>query len=318
MTDETVGTNDHKEYIYDDLNRLIEVKDNGTTLASFAYDAFNRRITKTANGVVHRYSYDGWNVVEEDFGGAYQYNYIDEGMDRHLAVEYVDGNGIGYLYYLLTDERGSVVALIDPSGNIVERYGYTVYGDRLTVMDANWVEQGASSSLFPAHLSPFLWNGAYFDSETELYWMRNRYYYPDMKRFINQDPIGIWGDANNLGNGFAYVAGMVVEHSDPTGLYGYGNERGGTSDDGRGGYNFWETQAMREHPDFFLTGVGAGRTGAKWADIVDILFFLAGVLADQIDDPDYDIVGSTYGGDGVGNGQVVTDFRRWLMMVLLL
>jgi len=39
-----------------------------------------------------------------------------------------------------------------------------------------------------------------------------------MHRFINQDPIGIWGDSNNLGNGFAYVAGMVIEASDPTGL----------------------------------------------------------------------------------------------------
>jgi len=42
-----------------------------------------------------------------------------------------------------------------------------------------------------------------------------------MHRFINQDPIGIWGDANNLGNGFAYVAGMVVEAKDPTGLEGF-------------------------------------------------------------------------------------------------
>ena len=40
-----------------------------------------------------------------------------------------------------------------------------------------------------------------------------------MHRFINQDPIGIWGDANNLGSGFAYVAGMVVEASDPSGLW---------------------------------------------------------------------------------------------------
>ncbi len=48
--------------------------------------------------------------------------------------------------------------------------------------------------------------------------MRNRYYHIDMHRFINQDPIGIWGDTNNLGNGFAYVAGMVIEASDPSGL----------------------------------------------------------------------------------------------------
>ncbi|MBQ3367451.1 hypothetical protein IJG44_00970, partial [bacterium] len=62
------------------------------------------------------------------------------------------------------------------------------------------------------------WGGSLYEPETNLYWMRNRYYHIDMHRFINQDPIGIWGDANNLGNGFAYVAGMVIEASDPSGL----------------------------------------------------------------------------------------------------
>jgi RHS repeat-associated protein len=72
--------------------------------------------------------------------------------------------------------------------------------------------------IFAGEVHNFLWGGSMHEPETDLYWMRNRYYHKGMKRFINQDPIGIWGDANNLGNGFAYVAGMVIEATDPTGL----------------------------------------------------------------------------------------------------
>ncbi|HSW60753.1 MAG TPA: RHS repeat-associated core domain-containing protein, partial [bacterium] len=72
--------------------------------------------------------------------------------------------------------------------------------------------------IYAGNVHNFLWGGSLYEPETNLYWMRNRYYHKDMHRFINQDPIGIWGDANNLGNGFAYVAGMVIEASDPTGL----------------------------------------------------------------------------------------------------
>ncbi len=71
---------------------------------------------------------------------------------------------------------------------------------------------------YAGNLHNFLWGGSLYEPETDLYWMRNRYYHIGMHRFINQDPIGIWGDANNLGNGFAYVAGMVIEASDPSGL----------------------------------------------------------------------------------------------------
>ena len=110
------------------------------------------------------------------------------------------------------DERGNVIAVSDGNGTIYERYRYRVYGEH-EVLNADFTPKSTAAA------SPFLWGGSLYEPETNLYWMRNRYYHIDMHRFINQDPIGIWGDANNLGNGFAYVAGMVIEASDPTGLY---------------------------------------------------------------------------------------------------
>ena len=206
------------KYFYDDLNRLIEVQDGSqNTIAKYTYDAFNRRITKTVGNTTERYTYDDWNIVEISTNSDPYTNIIDAGTDRHIAIE-VTANNTSTLYYFLTDERGNVTALTDANGNILERYRYRVYGD-FEILDTQFTPKNCNNqTCYATNLHNFLWGGSLYEPETGLYWMRNRYYHPDMHRFINQDPIGIWGDANNLGNGFAYVAGMVIEASDPTGL----------------------------------------------------------------------------------------------------
>ncbi len=218
ISEDRSGTTDDKTYIYDDLNRLIEVKDGSqNTIAEYTYDAFNRRITKTVGNTIERYSYDDWNIVEIATNSNDYTNIIDSAMDRHIAIE-VTSNNISTLYYFLTDERGNVTALTDASGNILERYRYRVYGD-FEILDTQFTPKNCNNqTCYATNLHNFLWGGSLYEPETGLYWMRNRYYHIDMHRFINQDPIGIWGDANNLGNGFAYVAGMVIEASDPSGL----------------------------------------------------------------------------------------------------
>ena len=212
------GTTNDRTYIYDDLNRLIEVKDGSqNTIATYTYDAFNRRITKTVGSTTERYTYDDWDIVEISTNSNDYTNIIDSGTDRHIAIE-VTANNTSTLYYFLTDERGNVTALTDANGNVLERYRYRVYGD-FEILDSQFSPKNCNNqTCYATNMHNFLWGGSLYEPETNLYWMRNRYYHIDMHRFINQDPIGIWGDANNLGNGFAYVAGMVVEASDPTGL----------------------------------------------------------------------------------------------------
>ena len=151
------------------------------------------------------------------------------GTDNHIIMDTVscsdDGNGncspnepTLQRIWFHKDERGNVTALTDANGNILERYRYRVYGD-FEILDSQFTPKNCDNQIcYATNLHNFLWGGSLYEPETNLYWMRNRYYHIDMHRFINQDPIGIWGDANNLGNGFAYVAGMVIEASDPTGL----------------------------------------------------------------------------------------------------
>jgi RHS repeat-associated protein len=61
-----------------------------------------------------------------------------------------------------------------------------------------------------------LFTGQQWYSELGLYDLRNRFYSPDIGRFLQPDPIGFEGDATNL---YRYVGNNPVKWSDPSGLF---------------------------------------------------------------------------------------------------
>lgn len=69
--------------------------------------------------------------------------------------------------------------------------------------------------------NPWLFNGRAWDAELGLYHYRNRYLDPVQGRFTTRDPIGIWGDPMNLGNGYSYVGNNPGAFVDPFGLESY-------------------------------------------------------------------------------------------------
>ena len=111
-------------------------------------------------------------------------------------------------YYYLFDSLGSVIGLTDASGTLVESYRYSVYGQPLQTSTVG---------------NPYLFTGRRFDSETGLYYYRARYYSPELRRFIEPDPIGFEGGMNL----YAYVGNDPGNALDPLGLQeegiGYGN-----------------------------------------------------------------------------------------------
>jgi RHS repeat-associated protein len=95
-------------------------------------------------------------------------------------IEVADSNAVYYYHF---DALGSVVALSDSSGDTVQTYEYSVYG-QVAVEDIN-------------HPNPYMFAGRRFDIEIGLYYNRARYYNPFMGRFLQADPIG-YGDGMNL------------------------------------------------------------------------------------------------------------------------
>jgi len=94
-------------------------------------------------------------------------------------------------YYYHYDGLGSVKAITDSSGNVIESYTYDVYG-KPTIYNTIGKEIPESQVG-----NSFLFTGKMFDYDTGLYYYRNRYYDPELGRFITPDPLGPVGLVND-------------------------------------------------------------------------------------------------------------------------
>ncbi|MBI5154904.1 RHS repeat-associated core domain-containing protein [Candidatus Poribacteria bacterium] len=116
----------------------------------------------------------------------------------------------------------NVVALTNAGGNVVERADYGDFG-ALALFDNNG---GLRISSLTGN--PFWWNGQRLDGESQLYHYRLRQLDPATGRFTTRDPIGMWGDWLNRGNGYSYTGNNPWSYVDPLGLAGEGRPgRGG-------------------------------------------------------------------------------------------
>ena len=182
-------------YTWDARDRLTGIS--GATSASFQYDPFGRRTSKTINGTGTNFVYDGVNPVQELSGGTVLSNLLT-GLD---VDEYFGRSDAGGTRTLLADALGSILALTDSTGTIETQYTYEPFG-ATTV-------SGAGSE------SAFQYTSREFDG-TGLYYYRARYYHPTLQRFLSEDPIDFAGGDFNL---YAYVANNPMGATDPTGEF---------------------------------------------------------------------------------------------------
>jgi RHS repeat-associated protein len=180
-------------YSWDYENRLKQVTRPDSTTISYKYDALGRRIQRSkSGGGSTNFVYDGQDVIK------------DINSDNS-TVEYLNGLGIddklrqtssaGTVYFT-QDHLGSTRALTDSSGNVVESVNYDSFGN------------GASS------LTRYGYTGREWDADANLYYYRNRWYDPQVGRFISEDPIGLGGGMNM----YAYVGNDSISNTDPSGL----------------------------------------------------------------------------------------------------
>src|SRR5664279_2609405 len=195
LVHKTNGTFD--QYLYwNSIGQLDSVKTNGA-LVSFGYDGTGRRVRKTVGSAIYKYVYDGDQILTIDSLGTRlrTYSYYP-GIDQPHSVISSAGNRY---YYLSEVGAGSVWGVIDTVGGIKNRYQYAPFG----------TSEVASEQVVNA----FRYTGREYDSETQLYFYRARYYDPTLARFISEDPIGENGGANQ----YAYASDEPINRSDPSG-----------------------------------------------------------------------------------------------------
>jgi RHS repeat-associated protein len=149
------------------------------------------------DGVTTSYTWDvaaGLPVVLQDGTNTYVY-----GLD---LISTTDNAGVQT--YNLYDGLGSTTDLTDGSGNTVASYGYDVFG-------AIRAQSGSNPNYW-------LFTGEQRDAESDLYYLRTRYYDPSTGRFLTRDPL--WGSVAvpESQNRYPYVGCNPVNRIDPTGL----------------------------------------------------------------------------------------------------
>ena len=185
------------EFEYDCRNRLVSAGG-----ISYEYDAENNRISQTENGAKTEYVVDSnssslTRILTAEKEGDTTYYIYGIGL---IAQE----NGNEYLIYHFNN-IGSTEAVTNIDGEIVETFDYGPYGELLSENKCGIM---------------FLYNGelGVATDSNGLYYMRARYYNPEIKRFINQDVMtGSITDTPTL-NRYAYVNGNPISLNDPFGL----------------------------------------------------------------------------------------------------
>ncbi len=187
------------------------------TTAQYVCDALGRRVRKTSYDAVPSvatlyYYSDNWQVLAEHDGSdsfqAYYVfgNYIDEVllMNRGGADKYYPHD---HLY--------SPAALLDNSGNVIERYEYDAYG-KVQILTSAFSplssSQYGNTYYFTGRELDTLDSGAYKKMH-----YRHRDYEPWTGRFSQPDPKG-YVDSMSL---YAYVVSNPVSRVDPLGLWHY-------------------------------------------------------------------------------------------------
>jgi RHS repeat-associated protein len=189
---------------YDSQNRLSQVV-NGATTVDYQYDWANRLTSKSVNGQVTRYVYDGWTVIAEtNNGGTIKVRYVVGPRTDEVLVQKKTGN----TFYLTRDGLGSTTEVTRPNANVAQRFTYDAYG-AVTVRDS-------SGAVIPdAPKTQYLFTGRELQGESGLYNYRNRFYHAKLGRFLQPDPIRLDVDNVNL---YSYVGDNPVLFNDPFGL----------------------------------------------------------------------------------------------------
>ncbi len=193
-----------RTFAYDAACRLVAVADASTetTIATYTYDAFNRR-TSSGLGDLNRtyYHYDGASsrvIAEQTFGApTTTFTYDDAGSLFSMTRA-------GETYYYHTNARGDVVAMSDSTGAVVNTYTYDPWGQPLSVSETV--------------ANPYRYASYRFDSATGLYYCWNRYYAPELARFLTRDIYpGELADPVTM-NPYLYCGGDPVNYTDPSGM----------------------------------------------------------------------------------------------------
>ncbi|NMF39649.1 RHS repeat-associated core domain-containing protein, partial [Pseudomonas sp. SWRI 103] len=171
------------EYRYDCQHRLIGITQPNGQTASYRYDPFGRRISKTVDGITTEFFWQGEKLIAEHHADRHRSYLYEPDSFRPLALLEGFGPKETKPYHYQLDHLGTPQELTAPDGEIVWSAQYRAYGE-ISRLDIGKVD------------NPLRFQGQYFDQESGLHYNRHRYYNPDIGRYLTPDPVKLAGGIN--------------------------------------------------------------------------------------------------------------------------
>jgi RHS repeat-associated protein len=171
------------EYRYDCQHRLIGITQPNGQTASYRYDPFGRRISKTVDGLTTEFFWQGDKLIAEHHAERHRtYLYEPDSFRPLVLLEGFGPQDTNAFHYQL-DHLGTPQELTEPDGEIVWSAHYRAYG-QISRLDKGKID------------NPLRFQGQYFDQESGLHYNRHRYYNPDIGRYLTPDPVKLAGGIN--------------------------------------------------------------------------------------------------------------------------
>ena len=192
LSKRTYGQDDEEviQYTYNPLNQLTEFEDAEGNVTTYAYDGTGMRVSKTQGTNVQRFYWDRGYIVNESLNGTFTASNSvgSQGVFARTTDDVTD--------YLFKNAHGDVTDIVSDD-EVTNEYEYDAYGNQKNI--------SASDT------NPFRYCGEYYDEESGLIYLRNRYYDANIGRFITEDPI------QDGMNWYAYCGNNPVIRFDPFG-----------------------------------------------------------------------------------------------------
>jgi RHS repeat-associated protein len=214
-TGDIIGGNTYG-FGYNARNRLSLAQLNGSTVATYTYNAMGQRIGKTlapSSTVSERYAYDENNHLIAEYGTTNR-DYIWLG-DTPVAVIDNTLNGsvtTNVINYVHADGLNTPRVVTNSSGTVIWQWAY---------QSNPFGEQKPTSTT--GYVLNLRYPGQYFDAETGTNYNLFRTYEPATGRYLQSDPIGLAGGISTydygLNNPLMYVdpMGLCPSDDEPTG-----------------------------------------------------------------------------------------------------
>ncbi len=194
----------NRQYLYNYQGQLQIVSENGQILAQYGYDHKHHRIYSNTVDTAFPTKFYYWDLAGRIIGeGVYGQNgadfsvrYIYNGNQK-IAMERRDMNtGQVEMLYFINNAQGTPVMIVDQNNNPISRINMDEYGNP-------GIAFGPRSEVN--------FTGKKMDLKTDLYYFNQRFYDPELGRFLQEDPAG------QTLNPYLYSGNNPLMYVDPNG-----------------------------------------------------------------------------------------------------